>query len=225
MSVTLDTVTLVSWPVFWCEPTGEAEWSFRRWRSLDTDDPEAHRHRAIRSIGRRPTRYDESPRHGDRPRCYLASIDPAGWASDDARWPTHCECGEAFVAGDAWHVDQDEVYRAVHSGREWPRADLPIGAMFDACWQPASWRNADGVALTVILPPGGVGDWWNIDGPASHREPDAANPGKERTVLVPHAWSRTGDFRADPPTVSAQPSILTSRYHSFLTAGVLGDPL
>lgn len=105
---------------------------------------------------------------------------------------------------------------------------LPIGAMFDSCWAPAVWRNpVDDLAVTVILPPGGPYEYWNCDGPASHEEADPTpeDPAHTRTILVPHAWTRTGDPRANPPTIAVTPSIMTPRYHSYLSLGPNGSEL
>jgi hypothetical protein len=53
----------------------------------------------------------------------------------------------------------------------------------------------------VALPPDGGDDLWMVDGTASN------GPG----------WTREGK----PPKVTARPSILTPRYHGWLTDGFL----
>jgi hypothetical protein len=57
----------------------------------------------------------------------------------------------------------------------------------------------------VVLPPGEAYDIWTIDGLAS-------SGGR---------WTRTGEA----PNFTVTPSILTPKYHGYLTAGVLTDSL
>lgn len=128
-------------------------------------------------------------------------VRPETFADDDARWPTQCACGEAFVDSDERQVFQDAIYRRADTGeerplREWQRVP---GAMWNAFWVADVWPGPDGLSLVVALPGGGE---WNIDGPAK-------NDGRP--------WSRTGK----PPRITARPSILTPTYHGWLTDGVL----
>lgn len=200
-------------PCFWVERTGEAEVSLRRYSEADTPCPAGARsyHNAVVPIGRVPL--DERPDG-----TYSGNDDSV--PHDDPRWPTACACGYAFAETDAWQVNHDAVYGA--DGREWPARSLPPGAMLDARWSPAAWKGPDGLGLTVVLPEGPYvegetdtrGWWWNVDGPSN----DGAGN------LNAHAWTRTGDPKAVPPTISATPSInAVGRYHGFLTNGVLTD--
>lgn len=128
----------------------------------------------------------------------------------DVRWPTTCDaCDYAFVPDDNWQVNISEAWIRRDTGEVvgWGLYKLPAGAMWDAIWMPEGYRGADNIALTVALPDGTA---WCVDGPSS-----------ESTADQRRGWTRTGDPRAVPPTVSATPSILTPGYHGFLTAGKL----
>lgn len=140
---------------------------------------------------------------------YRGDIEPAAYAGDE-RWPTLCAaCGQPFAEVDDWQVNREPIW-AAGDGREWRQRSLPPGAMFDATWARFWGVGEDGMALTVVLPPGtedSRGHWWHIDGPASG----------EGGVRKPNAWTRSGV----PPVVTARPSILTSDFHGFLTEGVI----
>lgn len=108
---------------------------------------------------------------------------------------------------------------------EWTDQTLPPGAMLDATWYHDidGWRGPDGIALMVVLPPQHIrsdngevdnrSNWWHADGPS--RNNGVPGPG----------WSRTGDPKASPPTVTIQPSILTGDYHGFVQGGTLTDDI
>jgi len=110
-----------------------------------------------------------------------------------------CEPVEPAASDDAtaerrpWRrVDTGEVFQSV-----W---DLPAGAMWNAPWWAfACVKHADGRCIAVMLPDRCV---WLLDQPPA---------GQTR------AWERTGE----PPSVTARPSILTPKYHGWLTDGVL----
>lgn len=202
----------MSTPCFWVERTGDAEVIVRRYAS-GTECPEQGYHDAKASIGRYSLVLTDD-----------GMIDSLDGTLDhgDPSWPVSCGCGYRFTDEDRWQVNQEPYYRS-SDGREWQARNLPPGAMLDAYWQPEAWKGPDGMAVTVILPEGpyveGMTDtrswWWIVDGPAT-----------EASKLIPHAWSRTGDPKANPPTISATPSInAVGRYHGFLTNGVLTDNL
>ncbi len=132
----------------------------------------------------------------------LKSYDDVGPPHDDPRWPTRCErCGEPIPEKGEWQVFQDRVYRRVDTGEMLVLRDAPPGAMWDG---GDSWHHAkgpDGISLHVALPPNGGDDYWCVDGPANN------GPG----------WTRTGTV----PNITARPSILTKRYHGYLTDGFL----
>jgi len=119
---------------------------------------------------------------------------------DDPRWPVRCECGYEFQPGDQWQANARRLYRDPRSGSLFVRENLPAGAMFRSPWYEKTWgyKGPDGICLSVMLPDGVV---WEIDG-------EARDGGK---------WTRDGV----PPKVTARPSILTSRYHGWLTDGFL----
>jgi hypothetical protein len=135
---------------------------------------------------------------------YYGSPPKEEWpASDDPRWPTHCECGYAFEPEDQWQIFHDTIYTRPETGERWPHRELPPGAMWENWWWPD--KGPDGKCLSVMLP-NGVD--WMIDGPSRNDK---------------RPWTRTGT----PPVITAMPSILVERsstwkrYHGFLTDGVL----
>jgi hypothetical protein len=182
---------------FWVEPAGmEARWLRRYAGREGTQCPASHGyHNAMVPIEPAPYSKDALGGKGD--------------FADDPRWPTHCPCGYEFVEADNWQVFRVDIYRA-EDGREWPIRELPPGAMYDATWyhDHPNCVGPDGIALVVILPPNGGDDYWHVDGGANN------NP-------APQGWSRSGTVKGPNPTVTANPSILTPRYHGWLRNGVL----
>lgn len=176
---------------FWTEPTAEEAVSLRRYSSGSKCSGEMGIHDASADIGRAPK--NDGPMRSGK-----------GAFSDDTRWPVNCSCGYVFVETDDWQVFRTTVYRAA-DGREWPLRELPPGAMYDAAWyhEMPHMTGPDGVALIVMLPGGGY-NYWHVDGQANN------NP-------APQGWTRTGTV----PNVTANPSILTPRYHGWLRNGVL----
>jgi hypothetical protein len=190
----------VPWPCFLIEQTDRLELGLRRY----ADGPcpkmpgEHGYHNACTPIGRlrrKPT----------APRGYEKLPPPVPKYEGDDRWPKRCACGRRFRKADHWQVWTERIWRPVADGRRFTLRTAPVGAMYDAGWLPDGYRGLDGAALTVALPPEGGWDVWHIDGPSS-------SGGR---------WERTGT----PPKVTARPSILTPRYHGWLTDGVLSDPL
>lgn len=192
----------MSWPCFWVEETGDVELRLRRWAGTGAGGPclgsAGYHHASSEPVGRRSNAIDADGIIGE------ASL--TGYGPRHASWPKRCEgCEYVFVAADHRQVAQARLYRRPGTAEEWTERTLPPGAMFDCAWLPDAWRGPDGIALTVVTP-GKSGDarahFWHVDGPAGqHPAP---------------AWSRTGDPRAEPPTVVASPSILTPDYHGFL---------
>lgn len=118
---------------------------------------------------------------------------------DDPRWPTKCDdCSYLFTPDDQWQVFREVIY-VRDTGATMTLRDCPPGAMYDAFWYPE--KGPDGRALCVALPPGGGMDFWHVDGPSKGGG----------------TWTRSGE----PPFVTANPSILTPRYHGFLRNGWL----
>lgn len=146
----------------------------------------------------------------------------------DKRWPKTCDsCDYRFSdrRGDQRQVFTERKLIRPDTGEEWFERSLPPGALFDTYWHrdengPRSWYSApDGVTLSVVLPwaradhseSHGIIDAWCVDGPAS-----------SGGQITPRAWTRTGNPKEVPPTVSAQPSIAAGKpespghYHGFL---------
>lgn len=128
---------------------------------------------------------------------------------NDPRWPMKCtSCDYFFERDDEWQANGDTIHLTQTGLGEMTIGEAPAGAMWDASgWAPHRWRGSDGKCLAVKLPPGGPHDIWMIDGPASKKanEPDTF-------------WARVGSTL---PDISVTPSILTNKYHGFLTNGVL----
>ena len=119
--------------------------------------------------------------------------------SSDA-WPKVCErCGRAFTADDVVQVNARRLYFHPVLQRPVPWEEAPSGSMIDVWWYPAHWRGPDGRSLMVKLP---TGEDWAIDLPATNTK---------------QPWTRTGNI----PNVTARPSILTEKFHGFLTNGVI----
>ncbi len=120
----------------------------------------------------------------------------------DPQWPAKCDdCGYVFREEDQWQLFHEVIFVRKDTGQEMTTRDCPPGAMYDCSWYPE--KGPDGLSLAVALPPGGGLDYWHIDGYAS-------GGGK---------WTRTGT----PPNITANPSILTPRYHGFLRGGWLEE--
>jgi len=201
-------------PCFWLEPGDQVE----RWLRRFTYG--SKRPCAVGSAG-----HEAQRRIDDAGAARNASglIQTSGdlWPHDDPRWPTSCDaCGVVFTDDDEWQVRHEQIFvvtttvpgclivpgsRYVLRFQAPPDGTpaAPPGAMWDAPWL-SFWRGSDGRSLTVRLPDGRD---WSIDGPSSR----TGDPG----------WTRSGT----PPMITAQPSILTERYHGFLQAGVLTDDL
>lgn len=130
---------------------------------------------------------------------------PLDWPRDDPRWPVACaECGRPLGDEFEHQLFYERAYR-LPDGGDCTLRDAPVGAIWRAEWHEGHWRGADGRCYGVQLPPGGIGDQWIIE------QPSVSGGG----------WTRTGE----PPLFTCSPSILTPRYHGFLTAGVLTDDL
>jgi hypothetical protein len=112
------------------------------------------------------------------------------------------ERGEYKQPGDMWFEpealpDPDEGGNEV----DWYYPDQPNAYLTT---KYRDQHKANRLPLTVMLPDGGV---WCVDARAS-------TPGAG-------GWDVTGT----PPNITVRPSILTDRYHGWLTDGVLSDDL
>lgn len=188
----------MSWTCFLLEPTDRVMRALRRYVANSPGlDCASGYHTAMARIEDGPLVTTE--RHTYR-------TDPEQWPHDDPRWPARCACGYVFTPGDVWQLFYERLYRDPRDGREYALRDAPAGAIWDEPWNADHWHGADGRCLGLMLPDGSS---WIIDGPASNA------PGK-----LP-GWDRSGQ----PPRLTARPSILTPRYHGWLTDGVLSDDL
>lgn len=184
---------------FWLEPTELGKSELRRYE-CHTYDP-----MPPPSCPANPMRYhDTSVDIGEIP-YPITSEGLTGFGKDDIphddpRWPKVCNvCGTPFLDEDHWQHNVRRLYRGAPDGKLYTLRNCPPGAMWDATW----WREPgpDGITLVVALPPNGGDDHWMVDGSAN-------NGGK---------WTRTGTI----PKITARPSILTPKYHGFLTDGFL----
>lgn len=200
-------------PCFWVDEQPEVQLYLRRYADSDGSCPGGY-HNAAVPVGVEIAERDAAGYlRAGRTAHARADVDEK-WRDDD-RWPTRCaSCPYEFTDTDSWQVARDRIFRRPDTGEEWTERKLPPGAMLDGFWHPQ--KGPDGIALVVVLPPAvedSRGHWWHVDGPS--RSGGKAGP----------AWSRTGDPKASPPTVTVTPSILTGDYHGFLRDGVLTDDL
>lgn len=187
---------------FLLEPTGTVRVWLRRYErgSSGRCTGSSSYHTAMTLLGDFPAKFDEETETFAAGRKYLASREDLGPAHDDPRWPTRCECGQAFADADPYQVFQRQLYVRADTGETHTAEDAPPGAMWDAWWMGADFRGPDGRCWTLKLPGGSD---WCIDGPAS-------DGGK---------WTRSGAA----PDLTATPSILTPRYHGWLRGGWLEE--
>jgi hypothetical protein len=120
---------------------------------------------------------------------------------DDPRWPACCDtCGKPFRSDSNWQHNVHRLFSGSPDGKLYTTRNMTPGSMYDASWWPVS--TEDRKVVCVVLPPGGSdADHWIVDGPSKSGG----------------AWTRSGVV----PKITARPSIMTPRYHGFLTDGVL----
>lgn len=123
---------------------------------------------------------------------------------DDPRWPARCACGYVFADHERKQVFVELIYRRADTGATMTLREAPAGAMWNAWWMGEHHKGPDGIALVVKLPDAGE---WLVDGPSY----------QDGKIQNAKGWTRTGT----PPMCTATPSILTPRYHGFLTNGEL----
>jgi hypothetical protein len=191
----------MAWQCFMLEPTDRVRRELRRY---DARYPHEHCEASGMGYHNAGVRIEDGPvvwrEHGRS-----IVTEPIEWQRDDPRWPTHCACGYEFTDDDHWQLAYHMLYR-LPDGTETILREAPPGAMWDATWladvRDYRDRSPDGLILTLMLPDGYE---WLIDGPSAN------GPG----------WTRTGT----PPLITARPSILSPRYHGWLTDGVLSADL
>lgn len=215
------------WPTFWTELTGREQRALRRF----THTPSEHMPKGKLCPGWPAdikTGHDATSEPIGE---YRERLTPEGYRKhtarlvrkSDPRWPKQCQhCDYRFVNEDEWQVWTDSIYRNPKTGERWPRRELPIGAMYDAWWEPPDWKGFDGIGLSVILPPDRR--WWLVDAQANN-----CTMKEDRKPRKHRCWIRHGDPRTEPVTVdkagvtcgAGAGSILTPNWHGFLQGGVL----
>lgn len=204
------------WPCFWVERNGEAAIWLRRYSSTKDDgdacpsSPYRRYHNADAFVEYRPL--VETDEH------YVAAVHDDDWrVSHPDAWPTKCAwCDYVFAEDDEWQANQEAIYVRPDTGETWGQRNLPIGALFDGFWSTFG-VGPDGISLFCVLPP--HKEPWDARSNIWHVDGGATNGPRE------NAWTRTGDPRAIPPTVDANPSIAAPGYHGYLRHGVLTDPV
>jgi hypothetical protein len=121
----------------------------------------------------------------------------------DMPWPSKCPCGYEFTAEDEWQHFTDRLYTN-NQGQEWALRELPPGAILEAPWLDPKPLECTGTYIgphLLVVLPGSPVNIWNVTGNSSSGG----------------GWCVNGT----PPLLTVTPSILTPRYHGFLTSGVL----
>lgn len=200
---------------FWLESTTRAERYLRRYRGSDGDArnncPRHGYHHVMNLIDEIDVHKVQATDGCGWHFNFGGLDDPALFEKTDPRWPTQCDCGEPFDDNDRWQVFTERIYVRTDTGERTTLDNVGPGAMWDAEYlgplrAGETERPPDGITLMVRCP---GGDWF-VDGRAAN------GPG----------WTRTGDPRAKPPTVTAMPSILihpncSRSYHGWLRDGML----
>jgi hypothetical protein len=135
-------------------------------------------------------------------------------AHDDPRWPTVCErCGAPLPADAEWQVFHERIYVA-EDGREFAIKTnsshrAPAGAMWEA-----PWLNSDGITSEFFKRSG-------RSAPIMCMLPDGYQWCMDQVASNGPGWEVTGTA----PNFTARPSILSPRYHGWLTDGMLSPDL
>lgn len=178
---------------FWLEPTGRAQVSLRRYRS--SSDPE--------SACPGPMGYCNASVVIGECEYTERAVSVTEEMKLEPQWPTVCEgCGKEFNSTDQWQWNEYQLYKRSDTGELIGLREAPAGAMWDAHWFkrfPDFKKRPDGIML-VVKTPGGD---WCVDGPSSNG----------------NGWERSGTV----PDITAQPSILQSKYHGWLRNGWLEE--
>jgi len=149
------------------------------------------------------------------------------WPHDDPRWPKVCDCGQYnFTEQDHWQLFIEHLFRR-DTGEEHTLREAPPGAMWYADWMIEGvdqskhgnlYRGPDGHCLMVRCPDGHD---WCVDSRCSNCTLPNDN--------IHKCWVRHGT----PPNITVDKngvtcaagagSILTPKWHGFLTSGVLSE--
>lgn len=136
------------------------------------------------------------------------TIDPE--VMRDPRWPIACKCGYKFHPEEHWMHNVTRLYEGSPDGKLYILRELPIGAMWNACWLLdgkteagiSRYAGPDGKAWCVMLPGGSE---WIVYGPAS----DAGEK-----------W----DVQGVPPNITVHPSInAVGVFHGHIKGGLISE--
>lgn len=200
----------MTWPVYWCEPTGRERLFLRRYADGPCEGSGFSFHNAQVLIG-------EQSDAGDP----IGDLHP----HDDPRWPEACEhCGRPFEDSDSWQLFRRDIYVRPDTGQEFTLDEADVGACYNATWISESreaggfMTGADGRSLFVKCPDGHL---WCIDARASNCTlPDD----KAHKCWVRHGRPEDGDLHVDKNGVTCAAgagSIDTGKWHGFLHHGGL----
>ncbi|HEX4014332.1 MAG TPA: hypothetical protein VHX17_10665 [Candidatus Cybelea sp.] len=206
---------------FWLESTLTARRSLRRYKRDDErcSAQPGYGHQAQAPIDEVPFKIQRGDSDvGYNVFDWCGASDVGLFPHGDLRWPKECLCGAAFTDADAWQVFMDEIYVRTDTGERIVLRDAPAGAMWDAWWYgDATFCSfpIEGTHLMVRCPGTadgkGTADWY-VDGRAGNGDRKS------------RGWQRSGNPKASPPTVTANPSIQITRtngYHGWLRNGQL----
>lgn len=202
-------------PCWWADQTDKAAVHLRRYRSSEAEGgacegegPWGYHNASTERIDTAPVIWQGEGWE----RSYSVTYEEP--PHDDPRWPTTCDfCDYEFVEEDYWQVSSDIIYRRLDNGEEvllvgehGSRGSGPPGMLFEMHWGFNSKPGPDGLIIGAVCPNGAI---WGVDAPATGGG----------------VWTREGVAKADPPTVTAQPSIVAGDYHGFLQNGAFTDDL
>ncbi len=143
------------------------------------------------------------------------------WPADtDPRWPKCCEaCGKEFAADASRSTGSRTIVARADTGEEIDLCNAPVGACWDASWYRDERAGPDGRRL-IVKTPGGD---WDIDSRASN----CTMPNDDaHRCWVRHGRPEDGTLNVDKNGNTCQAgagSIICGNYHGFLRNGYLTD--
>ncbi len=212
--------------VFWCEPSGKVQRSLRCFQHSDKHPcPKGGYCNVSRVLDVVPAEF-ETGESGVR---YFKGYEVSNWPWD--AFPTVCErCGQE-IPDPQRQIALEEIFVArtgALAGQEFPRRDLPVGAMYDQSLyhEFPDWCGWDGLSIFVVTPDGE----WGVDMRANNcTKPDD----KRHRCWVRNGDPRTGylhvdkDGTAEHPTCDAGAGSIwmnaPNGWHGFLYRGYLID--
>lgn len=201
--------------VFWCEPTGSANYYYRRYKYKEGErcNEKDTYHNACTFWYKGNVIYSTDKKDGHR---YIDSIAPPALGN----WPVKCEnCDYIFSEEDDKQIFMLQIYRRTDTNEEIEDRSWPIGAMRDLWWMWDAYKGADGLCVCIQTPDGE----WIIDSRASNCTLKQDNVHK---CWVRHGDPKTGDLHVDKSGVTCSAgggSIQCGNYHGFLHNGYLTD--